>query len=650
MKTKLCLLLLCVAIAIPAWSVENAAPMVEVQSPHFTILTNSSEKQGRHVADQLERMRSVFHTLFPNATVDPNSPIIVLALKDKKSFESLLPGDRQGKGQLTLAGYFMQSPEKNYILLRLDAEGEHPFDTVYHEYTHLQFRKAAEWMPLWMNEGEAEFFQNTTLENKEVLLGQPSVNDILYLRQQKLIPLQTLLTVDASSPYYHEENKGSIFYSESWALTHYLMVTDKIEHTQRVLDYLALMSQHVDSVTAAQKAFGDLTVLQHKLQDYVSHGDYKMFRVMADTRVDENTFTAKPLTGPQTNAVRADVLAYGDREEDAKTLATSVLHDDPSNTQAFETMGYLAFRGGNHQEAGDWYEKAVQGNSQSYIAHYYFAVINIDSYDPKTSAQVEASLRAAIKLNPQFAPSYEELAVFYVQRRRNEQEAHMLSVQAVQLDPANVSFRINAANVLASQGNYDAAVQVLEAAEKIATTPNSVASLREQAAQMQEFAKRKQENEQLQASAKSENAPVETTLAGANGVVRTQQADVTVDGSQVQQDTKTHKLLIGKVAVNNLTKHPDETPSGPTQIASGIIHGVQCSSPATLDLNLQGTKATLALYSGNYFRIEYSALNFTPEGEIHPCKDLEGMKAKIAYAASSDKTVAGQVVSIELSK
>jgi hypothetical protein len=35
---------------------------------------------------------------------------------------------------------------------------------------------------------------------------------------------------------------------------------------------------------------------------------------------------------------------------------------------------------------------------------------------------------------------------------------------------------------------------------------------------------------------------------------------------------------------------------------------------------------------------------------MQPCHDFEGMKARVQYAESSDKTVDGQVVSIELRK
>lgn len=186
-----------------------------MRSPHFVVVTNSNDKQGRRVADQFERMREVFHTAFPKLQIDPGSPIIVLAVKDEKEFKALEPEAYLAKGSLKLGGLFLRAPDKNYVLMRLDAEGEHPYSVVYHEYTHLLVGKAAEWMPLWMNEGLAEFYQNTEIRDKDALLGEPSRDDILLLRQTRLLPLATLFTVDQKSPYYHEENKGSIFYAES---------------------------------------------------------------------------------------------------------------------------------------------------------------------------------------------------------------------------------------------------------------------------------------------------------------------------------------------------------------------------------------------------------------------------------------------------
>src|SRR5271163_3062800 len=109
---------------------------LEVTSPHFIVLSDSNEKQARYVAGQFERMRAVFQKQLPKARADGASPIIVLALKDKKDFQALEPEAYLAKGQLDISGLFLQTPDKNYVLLRLDAEGDHPYATVYHEYTH----------------------------------------------------------------------------------------------------------------------------------------------------------------------------------------------------------------------------------------------------------------------------------------------------------------------------------------------------------------------------------------------------------------------------------------------------------------------------------------------------------------------------------
>ncbi len=156
---------------LPAPALAKVENWIQVTSPHFVVVTNAGEKQGRRVADQFERMRSVFHALFPKAQVDPGSPIIVLAIKDEKDFRALEPDAYLAKGSLKLGGLFLRAADKNYVLMRLDAQEEHPYSVVYHEYTHLILSKIED-MPLWLNEGLAEFYQNTDIYEKEVDLGQ----------------------------------------------------------------------------------------------------------------------------------------------------------------------------------------------------------------------------------------------------------------------------------------------------------------------------------------------------------------------------------------------------------------------------------------------------------------------------------------------
>ena len=71
---KRLLLLLTLFAALLALARDKAENWLEVRSPHFIVLSNSSEKQARHVADQFERMRGVFHERFTVSLARTKNP------------------------------------------------------------------------------------------------------------------------------------------------------------------------------------------------------------------------------------------------------------------------------------------------------------------------------------------------------------------------------------------------------------------------------------------------------------------------------------------------------------------------------------------------------------------------------------------------
>jgi Tfp pilus assembly protein PilF len=334
--------------------------------------------------------------------------------------------------------------------------------------------------------------------------------------------------------------------------------------------------------------------------------------------VNEASFQVKAISPPEADAVGADFLAYNDRGKDARALLDAVLQQDPKNVQAHETMGFLEGRAGNLEAARKWYEQAVQLDSQSYLAHYYYAAISMQSGATVLPDQIEASLQEAIKLNPKFAPSYDALAMFYGMHHEKLDEAHMMNLRAAALDPANLGFRLNTATVLQEQDRYKDAISVLKSSTGLAKTPEEAATLETRIKQLQEYQARHAQTEALTKPARPEYTGESTTTR------------------------KTISLPA--------PKHPTETPHGPKVTAQGVIQGVQCTDPSTIELKVEEGGKAVSLYSNNYYDIPFRASNYTPGGEIHPCADLAGMKASIQYFATSDKTVDGQILSIELTK
>ncbi|MFL6428293.1 MAG: tetratricopeptide repeat protein [Acidobacteriaceae bacterium] len=706
-----------VFLSAPAFARDSTPVWVEVRSPHFIVMTDSNAKQAAHIAEQFERMRAVLHTLFPGAKVDPPAPILVLALKDQKGFKALEPAAYLAKGQLNLAGYFQPGPEKNYILMRLDGGQEHPFATVYHEYTHFAFSGAAEWMPLWLNEGIAEFFQNTDIHDKEVALGQPSQDDVLYLRQNRIIPLSILFAVDHNSPYYHEENKGSVFYAESWALVHYLEVSGQQSHQDRIATYAKLLVQKQDPVSAATAAFGDLNKLQRDLEMYIRESSFRYFRIATPPAPDIASFETSAVSPADADARRAEFLAYNGRTAEAHTLLDNVLKQDPNNAVACETLGYMALHTQDMEGARKWLTQAVKLDSHSYLAHYYYASMAMSEDSLKDAPAIEASLKTAIKLNPAFAPSYDRLASLYRMQHEHLEEAHMLELQASELEPANLFYRINAAHLLAALNRESDALHVLEAARPLAKDPSQTAMLDQsiraieqsqsmRAEQAQHPGNQAQRMERFKtavietssAASPHPSATADATKRNARGIIQAVHCNGAVLELELQGAANTIALysnnyfkiefvavndaspgdmqpcqdLEGKPAVVSYAETVDSTAAGeivsitiggsqvsdhlaasataPKREARGVLRGIRCGPPSVLELEVDGAAKKLALYAPDYYKISFLATNYQPEGEIHPCTDLEGKHAIVLYAATEDKTAAGQILSIALSR
>jgi len=639
---------------------------IQVQSPDFIVLTDANEKQGRRVAFQFEMIRAVFRQLFniPGSAKDP--PVIIIAVKNEDGLKPLLPEYWVKKGSMHPAGMYLGSSEKNYVALRLDAimkqEADEPFEPIYHEYVHFLTRRRMAQLPLWMVEGLAEFYGNTRFESDRVFVGAPSSTNLYVLRHTPPLPLSTLFAVNASSPYYHEENKASIFYAESWALTHYLITRDWREGTHHFTDFLNLLGQSVGPEEAARRTIGDPDRLQNELTQYIRSFTFTAARLNVPPRVDPKDFQTEPASDAESLAVRADFMAHDRHYQEAQEMLKEALELDPKLAAAHESMGFILSQQRKTDEAIKWYSQAVALNSQSYLANYYYAVSLFKGMpDDNSAAKAESSLRTAIKIAPDFAPAYAMLGWLLASRHVSLEEAHRMVLTSVSLEPGNVHYRINAVQVLEIMGRGDDAVRVAKIAASMAKTPeeqaDALAALSNAQAYQEQQTKVKEHQEGLR-KAQSEAAAVEASHSGQSE--QASPARQAVSGSG-QASTNPPKL-----------RHRDEAPPGEKlmlspaealsvhpprpellesrKLAEGTIEEAKCSGPSTLEITLASAVGAIHLYSDNYLKIPYSALHFTPQGILNPCVDIKGRHARIIYRPAKGQPKQGEMVAVELAK
>ncbi len=197
-----------------------------VESEHFTLFTDAGPERGREFAAQLERFRRMIRLGIKNAALDPPKPIWVYVFKREDGMAEILPELWDGERKWRPAGVFRQGKDRHFIALRLESGGERALDTIYHEYLHVITALNLGPLPAWLNEGLAEFWETAELRDTVARVGVPSGRHLDLLKGYSPLPIVELLSFDYDSSFFDEERRSSIFYAQSWALVHYLMVDE----------------------------------------------------------------------------------------------------------------------------------------------------------------------------------------------------------------------------------------------------------------------------------------------------------------------------------------------------------------------------------------------------------------------------------------
>jgi tetratricopeptide (TPR) repeat protein len=263
--------------------------------------------------------------------------------------------------------------------------------------------------------------------------------------------------------------------------------------------------------------------------------------------------------------------------------------------------------------------------------------------DATEDARVEASLKKAIALNPRFAPAYDLLAQFYDIHREHTREAHMLEAQAISLEPDNVQYRLDAAAGLANHQDFDNALRVLDAARHVARNHAAMAMIDLETGRIRAV------------QAMMERAQRENSGPAGGGDAKESAGRAPYRGlmQRVPSRAVVTKRQGSGPELNLVTKAPDYPsgpPAGAKQMVMGVVTQASCYYPAMLVLTVDAGGKTLTLYRDNYFHVRYSAVGVTIHGDLHPCTDLVGKRARIGYAEVKDAKAAGQILAVELLK
>lgn len=448
-----------------------------VRSKNFLLVGNASEKDIRKVGVRLEQFREVFSRLFTTLNVNSPIPTTVVVFKNDESYRPFKPN-------ANTAGYFQPGPDVNYITLKLDNDlhsQQDAFTIIFHEYTHLLVKNTSGNVPTWFNEGLAEYYSTFSIsDDQKVVMGRPIANHVYLLRENKMLPLRTLFQVDQKSPYYNERDKQSIFYAESWALIHYLILGKDGQRMSQLGKFVELISANVPMEKAFQQAFAmSFENMEQELRAYIQRDRYPILTGNFTSKVVyDSAMQSGPVTEAESQAYLGDLLLHSNRV-DCEPYLQKALALDPDLAMAHASLGLLRVRQGKSDEARKNLERAIATNSQNYLIHYYYAYAlsregNLDmgtvmGFAPESAVRMRAELKRAIELRPDFPQSYSLLAFVNLVTDTDLDESLELLKRALAGSPGRTDLVFMMAQLYLRKEDFKTARQLID---KLKSGPN----------------------------------------------------------------------------------------------------------------------------------------------------------------------------------
>jgi len=429
--------LLLLAPSFVSTSAAAEARWIRVDTDHFTLFSNTPPAQTKELGRRVEQLRGALEMISPNSGRSASIPTSIYLLRDDEPFSS----------QRSWAGYFTTSTDGNYVAINVDS-GERPEEIIFHEYVHEWLEEHLPEVPLWLNEGLAEYYSTFTVEGGRAEIGRYVKQHVDWLRARPMIPVSELLLVNTSSPDYHEQDRVGTFYAQSWALVHYLVADrDRRAGLER---YLAAIQQRKDPIVAFSEGWG-LTPeqAQTELRSYIDEAKFRFQQMRLPKGALKTSTKIKRLSAAEGHFRLGDLLAHTppiDFEAAAGHLRAAI-DADPEFAPAWATLGYLDHLRGEDERAGRRFARALELGDGDPRTHRLMAQSLLERFESTLETGFESFVKTpeilrrsrhhferALEIEPQHAPSVAGLARTFIYEPNSPRALPTLR-RAIQLLP-----------------------------------------------------------------------------------------------------------------------------------------------------------------------------------------------------------------------
>jgi Tfp pilus assembly protein PilF len=458
-------------------------------------------------------------------------------------------------------------------------------------------------LPLWLNEGFAEFYGSTQFGSHTASFGRPDANLLRLLQREQLIPVATLVSADSSSPLYNARDHSGMFYAESWAIVHYFMLSPDVKKDALLDKFLAALQATDDPIEAARQSFGDLRKLADKLETYARQPAFYFAHFPLESRLSEKDLSARALPLAEALTQEANFLLRNGSQSEALNLLHQAADADNELPALHEALGYYHFLRSDDENAGREFDETLSRDPKNAASYYYKAELlyRKSGYTKDATPLIRSDLEKAVEFDPNFAPAHAFLCIAYTEADETKPKSVAEARRAIELEPGNLAYYIDLGRATLANGKTVDAQTIAERAQKAASTARDRALAGS-------FAKR---------------------VANYNGATAAKIVDADAPAPPAASD---------------------DSPSGPNGSSSanaeGRITELICGKPPEVLLTLATEKDQMLLHVADISKIEIQAAGKVSNSGATPCAQWKDRQAKVRFDLTPDGTPHGELRSI----
>jgi len=490
-RSRKCVLAVLLCLAVICQAREAEPHWVRVSSAHFSVLTDSDEKNGRDVVVRFEQMRVVFAQLLLKNKLVSGEPLEIIALRSDDEYIRHAPVVR---GQpAAQPGFFLPGEDRAYIVLSLDRDDN--WRAISRDYARFLLNYNYPPTQGWFDEGLAQYFSSVYLDDQNARIGgdpdahpgalgaevQPLadlLNTSAWLRISDLLSQHHESTCNVATP-------PTLFCAQSWIVVHYLINQKKLPETGTYFDLVE--NQGMDTESAIGKAYGmSAAQFEQAVKDHFRSLAPWWQGQSADKRSPRNgangagySFPAPIPAGdigtstqPVLTADAGALLAEMElrlpehREQALKDLESMANQPVTENAIAHRAIGWAHLQKREFDAAAEDLAKDIELDAHDVWGRYCLALLKyqasqLSGRPMQGLANMIVDLRMVLDWDPEFAEAYNMLAMARLAGGGTNSAIEAMRA-ALELSPRNEVYVLNMAQVYMAGRSWEAATALLE--------------------------------------------------------------------------------------------------------------------------------------------------------------------------------------------